>query len=565
MGILSYFRRKSLTASPDVLDALAARRVTTYPLIATPPANPAVREAWETMQSAQYGYIFKTQPAVRKVVSYVSQNVAQLGLHLYRRKDDNDREIVGEHPAAVSVRKPNRKLTHQAFVIKLVSDFMVYDNAYALKFRTTASERLLLPVPAHAVGVVGPSFFEPDAYRIHRADGTWLDVAPNDMIHWAGYDPDDPRMGFSKLETLRQELAGDAAQQQAISSLAESGFLGPGHITRPVDAPEWTDDAQKRFLEQFKGREKDPTLKPVLEEGMEFHPASVSPKDAEVLNLRKFTDEQVSSIYGLTHCPPQNEDELKQFYADVLPPLCEALAGTLDLCLLQEEYLEDDLYFEFDLDEKLQGDERLKALVSAAGAPVMTRNEARGKLNLPAKDGGDELVLPLNVLVGGKPSVGVNPIQDANRPDQEGGPGEQQTPLPAQGRSLQLDLERAIRSHFEHQKGRASSATTNGSTRFDTKGQNSALAIKLETACPGRSYKRIAAEINRASQSGPDFSDERAKALAAAIADPDLETLVEIGAPQEALWELAGVKSEDVDRYRAMQLAEGLVNASSSA
>ena len=45
----------------------------------------------------------------------------------------------------------------------------------------------------------------------------------------------------------------------------------------------------------------------------------------------------------------------------------------------------------------------------AVGAPWMTRNEARRMRNLPAVDGGDDLVTPLNVLIGGQ----ANP-QDAD-------------------------------------------------------------------------------------------------------------------------------------------------------
>jgi hypothetical protein len=45
------------------------------------------------------------------------------------------------------------------------------------------------------------------------------------------------------------------------------------------------------------------------------------------------------------------------------------------------------LCFEFNLDEKHMGNDRLTSLVSASGRPVMTTNEARAKLNLPPIDG----------------------------------------------------------------------------------------------------------------------------------------------------------------------------------
>jgi hypothetical protein len=39
-----------------------------------------------------------------------------------------------------------------------------------------------------------------------------------------------------------------------------------------------------------------------------------------------------------------------------------------------------------------------KILAQATGAPNMTRNEARQVMNLPAKDGADTLVEPINIV-----------------------------------------------------------------------------------------------------------------------------------------------------------------------
>jgi hypothetical protein len=52
----------------------------------------------------------------------------------------------------------------------------------------------------------------------------------------------------------------------------------------------------------------------------------------------------------------------------------------------------------------------------------MTTNEGRAKLNLPPLDGGDELVTPMNVIVGSnpKPSTDVMGPQDPNGPPQDG-------------------------------------------------------------------------------------------------------------------------------------------------
>jgi len=66
----------------------------------------------------------------------------------------------------------------------------------------------------------------------------------------------------------------------------------------------------------------------------------------------------------------------------------------------------DGVYLEFNIQEKLQGsfEEQATGFQSAIGRPWMTANEGRARMNLPSLDGdADELVTPLNMMVGGQP------------------------------------------------------------------------------------------------------------------------------------------------------------------
>ena len=67
---------------------------------------------------------------------------------------------------------------------------------------------------------------------------------------------------------------------------------------------------------------------------------------------------------------------------------------------------EPDHYIKANIDAKLRGtmSEQYQALSTATGRPFMTTNQARRILDMPAIDGGDELITPLNVLAGGQPS-----------------------------------------------------------------------------------------------------------------------------------------------------------------
>jgi Phage portal protein len=78
--------------------------------------------------------------------------------------------------------------------------------------------------------------------------------------------------------------------------VGRSGLKG-GHIKRPLEAPRWSKEDADRFVERWRaGKLKGD---PILEEGMEFEDTGVSPKDAELLSTRQFTQQEVADCYGM--------------------------------------------------------------------------------------------------------------------------------------------------------------------------------------------------------------------------------------------------------------------------
>ena len=426
MGLLDKLltrSEKALTASPAVIEAIRDGQFNQYQRLGG--VNQQVNAAWLQTQSASYAFMYERQPAVRKVIDWIARNMAQLGLSLYERKSDTDRERDADHPAAETMEYPNTLGPGDQFIVNFVTDFLIHWNAYAIKFDGPGAQRTLIQVPPVSVAVNSNSRFLIDSYRFYRSDGTYFDTPPENVIHWRGYNPHDPRIGLSPLETLRALLAEDSATQAANVELMKSGLQKPGYIKRPLEAPEWSIEGMSRFQEGWTNQMKAMACKaPVLEEGMEFADFGISPKDAEMLESRRFTSEEVAAMYGMEHCPPEDEDERKQFIADVLTPLAESLAAQLDFSLLGQEYLTTDHYFEFNINSKLQGDPiaRFQAITAATGAPWLLRNEARALENRPPVDGGDELIVPLNVIEGDnpRPAPNVMPPQDPNRPNQDG-------------------------------------------------------------------------------------------------------------------------------------------------
>jgi hypothetical protein len=96
----------------------------------------------------------------------------------------------------------------------------------------------------------------------------------------------------------------------------------------------------------------------------------------------------------------------KMLYSETLGPTLAMVEDRINAFLVPRVAKAEHAYVEFNIEEKLQGDfeEQAAVLSTSTGAPWLTRNEARAKRNLPALPGGDELVVPLNVLVGGQAS-----------------------------------------------------------------------------------------------------------------------------------------------------------------
>lgn len=426
--------KKSLAASPSVVEAVSEGRANM--IVALGGTNQQIRAAWLRGQQASYGWMYSNTPAVRTVVDYIARNVAQLGLKLYERVSDEERVRDEDHPAALTMASPGNRTTGDQFIFRFVADYLVYHNAYALKLRQQGKRPLtLIRVPPERVAVSGGAF-TPEVYRVFRTDGTFFDVLPDDMIHWRGYNPSDPLLGLSPLETLRSTITEDQVSQATTVELMKNGLKG-GHIERPLEAPDWSEEARGRFQEGWRNqRASSPRLDPVLEEGMKWVPTAITPKDAELLAGRRFTVEEIARVYGLPlevvgliESGGDLAEARKQVYTDVLPPITDTLAGQLDQDLLVVEYGAPDYYFEFDLNEKLRGDPvaRFQAITSAVGAPWLTRNEARALENRPSIEGGDDIITPLNVLVGEnpKPAPNVMPVQDPNGPPQDGSYREQ--------------------------------------------------------------------------------------------------------------------------------------------
>lgn len=370
---------------------------------------------------SDYAAIWRTQPNVRTVVGFLARNVAQLGLHIFDRISDDERRRITEGVAGSWLRRPtpSTKISLYDLINWFVHDLCVFDNAYWAKVKAQSSGAVAtVPLLPQNVEPLGGGLLDPDAYRLHGARG-YRDLSPDEVVHVHGYNPEDRRYGVSPMETLRRVIAEDVASGRYREKFWLNSTRIEGVLQQPSGRQPLSDLARERLKADWQaayaGSGPDAGGTPILEEGVEFKPTSWSAKDAEYIAARKLTREEVASAFWvhpamvgiMEHANFANmREQHRSTYQDTLGPIMRQLSSAFDLQLASDLGLGETAYFEFNIKEKLRGsfEEEAAALQTAVGAPTMTRNEGRARQNLPPIEGGDALVTPLNVLVGGQAS-----------------------------------------------------------------------------------------------------------------------------------------------------------------
>jgi HK97 family phage portal protein len=379
---------------------------------------------------ATYAAIWRTQPNVRTVVDFLARNIASLPLHWFRRKSDTDRERLAGHGLATLLSNPNPAKSGYRFFEDLMSDLGIYFNAFWVKVRTNGQVTGLVRVPPEQMAIEGTLL--PQRYVWTPPGSESQFFAPSEIVNFNGYNPDSQTalLGVSPLETLRRILAEEAAASEYRQHFWQNSARIEGVVTRPREAPRWNQQQVTDFRTQWNdtftgGGNSGKTA--ILTDGMDFKPVSFSARDSEFTAARKLTREECAAAYHiplpmvgiLDHATYSNiREQHKQLYQDCLGPWLTMLEDELQRQLLYDFDDVKNVYCEYNIAEKLKGsfEEQAVALNTLVGRPVMTMNEGRARLNLPASDASDadEVALPLNM--DGTGTGGGTPAPPADAP-----------------------------------------------------------------------------------------------------------------------------------------------------
>ncbi|MCZ7451044.1 phage portal protein [Agrobacterium rhizogenes] len=341
-------------------------------------------------------------------VRLTAQAVSCLPLSIYEKRGNDDRVKIDTDDSLVEVLcdSPNEDQTPLEFWETMVAWMMTTGNGYAEKVEIGTRLSALQPLPS--------THCEPirDAENVLKYafnDRGKTEVLPRDKVfHLKGFGFGGD-VGLSPIRFGSQAFGSAIAIDEAAGRLFGKGLQASGVLSsdKVLDAKQREDLG--KIMEKFVGSSNAGKLM-ILEAGLKYDRLSLSPVDAQMLENKRFTVEEICRWFGVppiiighaaqgqTMWGSGVEQILLAWLTLGIDPLCDRIEARIKKQLIRPTGNRR-RYAEFNREALLQMDSAAKAafLSTMTQNGLMTRNEGRAKLNLPRVEGGDELTAQTNL------------------------------------------------------------------------------------------------------------------------------------------------------------------------
>lgn len=344
--------------------------------------------------------------AVLAAVRLLSDTVASLPLILYRRLPDGGKERATDHQLYHLLHlQPNPRMSAFSLKEALQASLALYGNAYAwIDWGPDGRPQALWPLPPTMVAPEQDQSTGDIVYRIQTREGSQV-VGYHQVLHIPGFSFDG-LIGKSPITMAREAVGLALAQDEHGAAFFARGARMSGVLTYPGSlSPEARERLRKSWEALSSGRD-NAWRTAVLEDGMKFEPLTMPMKDAEWIESRKFSVNEIARIFRV---PPHLIGDLERStYSNIETQSLEFLTFSLRPWLTRWEEaltvqlltpLERETYFfEFLTTDLLRGDtkSRFEAYKIAREAGWLSVNEIREAENLRPVPGGDTYLRPLN-------------------------------------------------------------------------------------------------------------------------------------------------------------------------
>ncbi|MEN6486356.1 MAG: phage portal protein [Syntrophobacteraceae bacterium] len=338
-------------------------------------------------------------PAVFACTKVLAESISSMPLILFRQLPNGDRTRAVDHPLYYLMhRKPNPLQTSLELREFLVASLCLRGNGFAYIERDRGE--IVAVWPLH-----------PTRMQVRLLDNNVLEYAYSDrgstrkftaeeILHIKGLSTDGV-MGLSPLAVLRETFGSSQALQEYSGRFFANAARPAGMLSHPNKLG---DDAFNRLSKSWKGQyggsgNVGNTI--ILEEGMTWQSISLTNEDAQMLESRKFSLEEICRCYRVAphlvgHLDRMSYNNIEQLAAEfltlTLSPWLARLEQRFDAQLLTEQEREEGFYFEHVSGGLLRGGtlQRYQAYEIALRSGFLLKNEVRTLEGYNRIDGGDD-------------------------------------------------------------------------------------------------------------------------------------------------------------------------------
>lgn len=336
-------------------------------------------------------------------VNLLAGTIGTLPLNVWR---NNPRtgfpEVAGDHWLQILFRAPNLDQTRIDFLEYLAASLELHGNAYCRKGRLTDGGAIvsLTPTLPDLVDVRRRTDNGLLEYRFTDWRGQSEVLPQSEVWHIRGFGG-DPMGGMSTLRFGVQSFGLSQALDKAAATTFRNGVRPSGVLSYQDWLTEPRKNQARASIDGFKGANN--AGKPlILEGGVTWTQMSFAPEEAQMLQSRTFSVEEICRFFGVPPVLVGHTEKVSAwgtgiqeiilgFVKFTLRRRVKRMEASADQQLLTRAELGQGYFTRFDLEGLLRADSKGRAafyeVMTRAG--IMTINECRRLENLPPVPGGD--------------------------------------------------------------------------------------------------------------------------------------------------------------------------------
>jgi HK97 family phage portal protein len=242
--------------------------------------------------------------AVTACVAAIANPISSVPARVYR-SIEGGREEAPNHPVARLIRTPNARQSWPDWLQFTLGQCLLHGNSISMIERDDNGRPVaLIPIPWQGTQVQllqsGRLAFDVMMQTFPwSTTGSPLRRLFEDEVFWLRDRTDDGYLGRSVLARAPAVLKAALGIQEYTATLWDNVAVPSGFVRHPAHL---SGDGKTFLLDQFNSRfagSRNAGKVGVLDEGMQWEPAAMTPEDSEVLESRRFTGEEIMRLFSV--------------------------------------------------------------------------------------------------------------------------------------------------------------------------------------------------------------------------------------------------------------------------